>query len=88
MAEGARALIALADALENSKPPSPSQMVIDHARTTLLQGCESVARRKLELRTETQAIGSSLRTLSNPICRSAAALSVPQRRKPTCEQRR
>ena len=58
VAEGARALIALADALENSKPPSPSQMVIDHARTTLLQGCESLARRKLELRTETQAIRS------------------------------
>ena len=45
----ARTLIALADALENSEPPSPSQMVIDHARTTLLQGCESLAPRKAEL---------------------------------------
>lgn len=61
VAEGARALIALADALENSEPPSPSQMVIDHARTTLLQGCESLARRKAELHAEPDVV----RTLVN-----------------------
>jgi hypothetical protein len=61
VAEGARTLIALADALENSEPPSPSQMVIDHARTTLLQGCESLARRKAELHAEPDVV----RTLVN-----------------------
>jgi hypothetical protein len=58
VADGARALTALADAIQNSRPPSPSQMVIDHARTTLLQGCESLARRKLELATESQVVRS------------------------------
>ena len=58
VAEGARALIALADALENSEPPSPSQMVVDHARTTLLQGCESLARRKADLHTEPDVVRS------------------------------
>jgi len=58
VADGARALIALADALRNSKPPSPSRLVIDHARTTLLQGCESLACRKLELATESQVVRS------------------------------
>ena len=58
VADSARALIALADALQRSKPPSHSQMVIDYARTTLLQGCESLARRKQELRTDSQVVRS------------------------------
>jgi hypothetical protein len=59
VAEGDRTLVALANALENSEPPSsPSQMVIDHARTTLLQGCESLARRKAELHAEPNVVRS------------------------------
>jgi hypothetical protein len=56
--EGARALIALADALRNPERPSPSQMVVDYARTTLLQGCERLARRTADLRPKSQVVRS------------------------------
>lgn len=76
VAEGARALIALANALENSEPPSPSQMVVDHARTTLLQGCKSLARRKAELHTEPDVV-RSLVNLVAPYLEVGASAVAP-----------
>lgn len=65
VADGARALIAIADALTNSTPPLSSPMVIDHAQTTLLQGCESLARRKAELHAD-PAVVQALVNLVEP----------------------
>jgi energy-coupling factor transporter ATP-binding protein EcfA2 len=76
VAEGARALIALADALQNSEPPSPSQMVIDHARTTLLQGCENLARRKSELHAAPDVV-RSLASLVEPYLEVGASTAAP-----------
>ena len=70
VAEGTRVLIALAHALEKSEPPL-SQMVSDHARTTLLQGYESLARRKAELHSEPDIV-RSLVTLVEPYLKVGA----------------
>jgi hypothetical protein len=74
--EGARALIALADTLVNSKPPSPSQLVIDYTRTALLDGCESLARRKSELRIESKVV-RSLADLVEPYLQVGASAATP-----------
>ena len=74
--EGARALIALADTVVNSKPPSPSQLIIDYARTTLLDGCKSLARRKSELRTESKVV-RSLAELVEPYLQVGASPAAP-----------
>jgi hypothetical protein len=74
VAEGARALIALADALQNSGPPS--QMVIDHARTTLLQGCENLARRKSELHAAPDVV-RSLASLVESYLEVGASTAAP-----------
>jgi hypothetical protein len=52
VADGSRALGALATALKNLTQSSPSPLVVEYAQSQLLHGCVTLARRKAELARE------------------------------------
>ena len=74
VADGERALSALATALQNLGPPSPSPLVVEYAQSQLLHGCVTLARRKSEL-VRASAIVQTIRDLIEPHLKSGNGFS-------------